>query len=109
MTQPAPAIPVQDRVLILDFGSQFTQLIARRVRESGVYCEILPASADPARIEAASGAPLTDEIRAIIAELQPGGWGGDAPPPAYEPEPPRTPGGRLTTDGYRGGSGRTTH
>jgi len=52
MTQPAPAIPVQDRVLILDFGSQFTQLIARRVRESGVYCEILPADADPGRIAA---------------------------------------------------------
>jgi GMP synthase (glutamine-hydrolysing) len=45
-------VPEHDRVLILDFGSQFTQLIARRVRESGVYCEILPASADPARIEA---------------------------------------------------------
>ncbi len=52
MTQPAPAMPVQDRVLILDFGSQFTQLIARRVRESGVYCEILPADADPGRIAA---------------------------------------------------------
>jgi GMP synthase (glutamine-hydrolysing) len=31
-----------DRVLILDFGSQYTQLIARRVREAGVYCEIYP-------------------------------------------------------------------
>jgi GMP synthase (glutamine-hydrolysing) len=31
-----------DRVLILDFGSQVTQLIARRLRESGVYCEIDP-------------------------------------------------------------------
>ncbi len=31
---------MDDRVLILDFGSQVTQLIARRVRESGVYCEI---------------------------------------------------------------------
>ncbi len=52
MTQSALAIPVQDRVLILDFGSQFTQLIARRVRESGVYCEILPADADAGRIAA---------------------------------------------------------
>jgi GMP synthase (glutamine-hydrolysing) len=33
---------VLDRILILDFGSQVTQLIARRVRESGVYCELHP-------------------------------------------------------------------
>jgi len=39
-----------DRILILDFGSQVTQLIARRVRESGVYCEILPFNAEPQRI-----------------------------------------------------------
>ena len=44
------AAPEHDRVLILDFGSQFTQLIARRVRESGIYCEILPYTAEPARI-----------------------------------------------------------
>ena len=31
-----------DRILILDYGSQFTQLIARRVREAHVYCEIHP-------------------------------------------------------------------
>ena len=33
-----------DSVLIVDFGSQVTQLIARRVREAGVYCEIHPFS-----------------------------------------------------------------
>ncbi len=33
---------MSDQVLILDFGSQVTQLIARRIRESGVYCEIQP-------------------------------------------------------------------
>jgi len=33
-----------DSILILDFGSQVTQLIARRIRESGVYCQILPFS-----------------------------------------------------------------
>jgi GMP synthase (glutamine-hydrolysing) len=34
--------PKHETVIILDFGSQYTQLIARRVREAGVYCEILP-------------------------------------------------------------------
>lgn len=41
-----------DRILIIDFGSQVTQLIARRVRESGVYCEIHPFnSLDTATLE----------------------------------------------------------
>ncbi|MBY0566735.1 MAG: glutamine-hydrolyzing GMP synthase [Hyphomonadaceae bacterium] len=46
MAHPASSAPasnaVHERVLIIDFGSQVTQLIARRVRENGVYCEIHP-------------------------------------------------------------------
>lgn len=58
MTQTRP-IPMtnhdsrHDHILILDFGSQVTQLIARRLRESGVYCEVWPFNhADEARIKA---------------------------------------------------------
>jgi GMP synthase (glutamine-hydrolysing) len=41
-----------DRILILDFGSQVTQLIARRVRENGVYCEIQPYTVTAEKIRA---------------------------------------------------------
>jgi GMP synthase (glutamine-hydrolysing) len=43
-----------ETVIILDFGSQYTQLIARRVREAGVYCEILPFNASIEAINARS-------------------------------------------------------
>ena len=41
-----------DRILILDFGSQYTQLIGRRVREAGVYCELHPWDISEADIRA---------------------------------------------------------
>jgi len=62
-------------VLVIDFGSQVTQLIARRVREAGVYCEIVPYN----KAEAA----LAKKPRAIILS------GG--PASAYEKDSPRAP------------------
>ena len=39
-------------ILVLDFGSQYTQLIARKLRESGVYCEVVPYREDIENIKA---------------------------------------------------------
>ncbi|MBI5366725.1 MAG: glutamine-hydrolyzing GMP synthase [Planctomycetes bacterium] len=52
-TAPSPApspAPAREWVAILDFGSQYSQLIARRVREQKVYCELVPYNVDPAAL-----------------------------------------------------------
>jgi GMP synthase (glutamine-hydrolysing) len=50
---------VQEKILILDFGSQYTQLIARRIRELNVYCEIYPFNHFPDPDESVRGVILS--------------------------------------------------
>ena len=50
---------MQEKILILDFGSQYTQLIARRIREIGVYCEIYPFNNFPIPDESVKGVILS--------------------------------------------------
>ena len=58
-----------DKVLILDFGSQYTQLIARRVRELNIYCEIHPFNKIPTHL---------DEFKAVVLSGSPQSVRGDA-------------------------------
>ena len=71
----------EHRILILDFGSQYTQLIARRIREIGVYCEIWPWDARPADIVqfAPRGIVLSGGPESVHAENGP-----QAPTVVYE-------------------------
>jgi len=75
----------QHRILILDFGSQYTQLIARRVREIGVYCEIWPWDAHPGDIRefAPRGVILSGGPESVHAEDGP-----QAPEIIYELDVP---------------------
>jgi GMP synthase (glutamine-hydrolysing) len=76
MTTPTQHAPKHERLLIIDFGSQVTQLIARRVRESGVYCEVVPYTKAAADIAA-------NPPKAVILS------GG--PKSAHEDDSPRAP------------------
>jgi len=63
-----------DTILILDFGSQYTQLIARRIREQGVYCEIRPCTDAPP-------AEPVPRLRGLILSGGPSSvYDADAPP-----------------------------
>jgi len=72
-----PATTFEDihahRILILDFGGQYTQLIARRVRECGVYSEIFPCDIDEATIRAfaPAGVILSGGPESVIVEDPP--------------------------------------
>ena len=62
-----------DKILIVDFGSQVTQLIARRVREEGVYCEIVPFQKAEAAFDAMKprGVILSGGPESVHAEGSP--------------------------------------
>ena len=70
---------MSERVLVVDFGAQYTQLIARRVRESGVYCEIAPFDRARDALVNADGA-----LRAIILSGGPASVTHDFTPRAPE-------------------------
>ena len=64
---------VSEKIIILDFGGQYNQLIARRIREAGVYCEILNYAApiDTWRDEALKGVILTGGPNSVYGENAP--------------------------------------
>ena len=62
---------MQNKVLILDFGSQYTQLIARRVRELNIYCEIHPYNKLPKQIESFNAVILSGSPFSVRSEDAP--------------------------------------
>ncbi|GGH01556.1 GMP synthase [glutamine-hydrolyzing] [Polaribacter pacificus] len=61
----------KDNVLILDFGSQYTQLIARRVRELNIYCEIHPFNNPPKNLETFKAVILSGSPYSVRSENPP--------------------------------------
>ena len=62
---------MQEKILILDFGSQYTQLIGRRVRELNIYCEIHPFNHFPAIDETVKGVILSGSPSSVRDENAP--------------------------------------
>ncbi len=62
---------MKETILILDFGSQYTQLIARRVRELNVYCEIYPYNKIPKSLSDVSGVILSGSPFSVRDEAAP--------------------------------------
>lgn len=62
---------MHQKILILDFGSQYTQLIARRVRELNVYCEIHPFNAYPEQDESVAGIIFSGSPASVHEEGSP--------------------------------------
>tara|TARA_B100000809_G_C15139400_1_gene532347 strand:- start:5147 stop:6679 length:1533 start_codon:yes stop_codon:yes gene_type:complete len=62
---------MQNNVLILDFGSQYTQLIARRVRELNIYCEIYPYNKIPSNLDSFKAVILSGSPFSVRAEDAP--------------------------------------
>ena len=62
---------MQEKILILDFGSQYTQLIGRRVRELNVYCEIHPFNHFPIIDESVKGVILSGSPYSVRDEKGP--------------------------------------
>ena len=62
---------MHNKVLILDFGSQYTQLIARRVRELFIYCEIHPYNKTPKKIEQFNAVILSGSPYSVRSEDAP--------------------------------------
>jgi GMP synthase (glutamine-hydrolysing) len=62
---------MQEKIIILDFGSQYTQLIARRVREINVYCEIHPFNKIPVIDQSVKGVILSGSPFSVRDKLAP--------------------------------------
>ena len=74
---PPPPVTPDERILVIDFGSQVTQLIARRIREAGVFCEIVPYNGIGERLDAPG-------LKGIVTSGGPGSVTEDEP--ALPPE-----------------------